>query len=79
MQHLDNHRKYVRKGLDQLEKLDLETKIKFQFDLIFLFSYFMTQRGKLKTEQELREIWGQDKAFLKWRYYGIFFPLVMTH
>ena len=50
MQHLDNHRKYVRKGLDQLGKLDLETKIKFQFDLIFLFSYFMTQRGKLKTE-----------------------------
>lgn len=60
MQHLDNHRKYVRKGLDQLEKLDLETKIKFQFDLIFLFSYFMTQRGKLKTEFNNLK----DKSFL---------------
>lgn len=28
--------------------------------------------GKLKTGQELREIRGQDKAFLQWRYYDIF-------
>lgn len=26
------------------------------------------------TGQELREIWGQDKASLKWKYYGIFSP-----
>ena len=44
-----------------------------------LLQALFLSRGKLKTEQELREIWGQDKAFLKWRYYGIFFPLVMTH
>ena len=30
MPHLDNHRKDVRKGLDELEEMDMETKIKFQ-------------------------------------------------
>lgn len=44
--HLDNHRKYVRKGLYQPE-LDMETEIKFQLGLIFPFSYFKTQRESL--------------------------------
>lgn len=45
--HLDNHRKYVRKGLYQLE-LDMETKTKFQLGLIFPFGYFKTRRESLQ-------------------------------
>lgn len=46
--HLDNHRKYIRKGLDQLEELDVETKTKFQLSLTFSFGYFKTQRESLQ-------------------------------